>query len=264
MVERTAHNLNVLGAFLGMRDIERPDRASLEKAFGIEQADVCVLFGGSILAGGDLFAEAIRKRVAKTFIIVGGAGHTTQALRDRVHEEYPQIETAGLPEAEVFAHYLREVHGCAADFLETKSTNCGNNITYLLDLIREQGIPCNSIILCQDASMQRRMDAGFRLHGPKDCLVINYAAYKACVTADEEGRLTYASPIHGMWDIPRYADLLMGEIPRLADTPSGYGPKGKGFIAHVEVPEKVMATFEELKAVFGDTVREANPLYASV
>ena len=37
-----------------------------------------------------------------------------------------------------------------ADALETQSTNCGNNITYLLE--REK-IHCRSIILCQDATM---------------------------------------------------------------------------------------------------------------
>ncbi|MGV3144729.1 hypothetical protein [Streptococcus parasuis] len=33
------------------------------------------LFGGSILAGGEQLAEAIRNKLAKTYVIVGGAGH---------------------------------------------------------------------------------------------------------------------------------------------------------------------------------------------
>lgn len=40
-----------------------------------------------------------------------------------------------------------------ADALETQSTNCGNNITYLLELLERGKIPCRSIILCQDATM---------------------------------------------------------------------------------------------------------------
>ena len=67
-----------------------------------------VLFGGSILEGGDLLAQAIKDRIAKVYVIVGGAGHTTEALRQRVHNEYPAIETAGLQEAEVFQRYLKE------------------------------------------------------------------------------------------------------------------------------------------------------------
>ena len=253
---------NVIVRWCGVRDVQ--ELGNLPQACGRgaegESVDLFVLFGGGVIGLVDELARAMQTGVARQYAIVGGRGRATYWLdeafahkRDEWNDpQVTSLEPYVASEAEMLNAVLGHCHGLQADFLETRSTNCGNNITYLLDLIREQGIPCNSIILCQDASMQRRMDAGFRLHGPKDCLVINYAAYKACVTADEEGRLTYASPIHGMWDIPRYADLLMGEIPRLADTPSGYGPKGKGFIAHVEVPEKVMATFEELKAVFGD------------
>ena len=39
-----------------------------------------VLFGGSIIAGGDILAEAIQNEVAKKNIIVGGAGHTTETF----------------------------------------------------------------------------------------------------------------------------------------------------------------------------------------
>ena len=42
-----------------------------------------------------------------------------------------------------------------------------------------------------------------------------------------------------------------------------YGPNGKNYIAHVDIPENVMIAFEELKLVFGSETREANPLYAS-
>ena len=41
-----------------------------------------VLFVGNIIAGGDILAEAIQNEVAKKYIIVGGAGHTTETLRN--------------------------------------------------------------------------------------------------------------------------------------------------------------------------------------
>ena len=52
-------------------------------------------------------------------------------------------------------------------------------------------------------------------------------------------------------------------IPRLTDDENGYGPNGKNFIAHVDIPETVKIAFEELKFVYGDKTREANPLYSS-
>ena len=135
MKKDTADAINVLGQFLGMRDVDCLNSASLHEKYGIRQADVFVLFGGSILAGGDLLAQAIRDQIAKVYVIVGGAGHTTETLRQTVHSEYPAIETDGLPEAEIFQRYLKEVYSCEADHLETKSTNCGNNITLLLELL---------------------------------------------------------------------------------------------------------------------------------
>ena len=262
MKKSTADAINILGQFCSKRDVECLNSVALLAKYSIPQADVFVLFGGSILAGGDLLAQAIKDQIAKVYVIVGGAGHTTEALRQKVHSEYPAIETSSLPEAEVFQRYLKEVYSCKADYLETKSTNCGNNITYLLDLLKENDIKCSSIILCQDATMQRRMDAGLRKYTSYDLLIINYAAYRASVIVEHDN-LVYSELIHGMWDIDRYVNLLMGEIPRLKDDENGYGPKGKNFIAHVDIPETVYDAFKQLKAVYGDITREANPEYAS-
>ncbi len=262
MIEQIAKAVNVLGDFCGKRDVESLTVHCLQNEYAIEQADVMVLFGGSILCGGDVMACAMKNKIAGKYIIAGGAGHTTDSLRQRVHQEYPDIVTDGLSEAEIFSRYLETVYGLKADYLETESTNCGNNITYLIDLIRQNGVAFENVILCQDATMQRRMDAGLRKYVPDGVTVINYAAYKAEVVV-RDGQLAYSSDIHGMWDMDRYVSLLMGEIPRLADHADGYGPKGKDFIAHVDIPERVSAAFEELKKAYGGGIREANPLYAS-
>lgn len=262
MTTQIAKNINVLSEFLGKRDMDELSREKLKEKYGLDQADVMVLFGGSILAGGDVLAQAIKDKVAKKYIIVGGAGHTTDTLRQQVHREYPQIETDNLTEAEIFQSYLKNTHDCAADELETQSTNCGNNITYLLELLRRKEIPFKSIILTQDASMQNRMDAGLRKYVAEDVTIINYAAYAVEIRETDEG-LDYVRKPHGMWTIERYVDLLMGEIPRLTDDLNGYGPQGKGYIAHVDIPNEVITAFEELKQVYGSRTREANPLYAS-
>lgn len=160
MNTRIAECINILGRFCGKRDISSLTTDEIKNKYGIEQVDVMVLFGGSVLCGGDVFAEAIRNKIAKNYIIVGGAGHTTETLREKVHAAFPHIETAGLTEAEIFQAYLEICYGLKADFLECNSTNCGNNITYLLDLVREKELPFHSVILSQDATMQCRMDAG--------------------------------------------------------------------------------------------------------
>lgn len=260
--EKTAEAINTLGCFCGKRDVEELTPAALKRAFGIEQADVMVLFGGSILAGGDVLACAMEEKIARRYVIVGGRGHTTETLCRQMEREIPGLRTDGLSEAELFQAYLKEKYGREADWLETESTNCGNNITYLLELLKAKKFAWKSIILCQDATMQLRMEAGLRKYMPEDVLPVSYAAYRAEV-ALRDGRLTYTDDIHGMWEMERYVQLLMGEIPRLTDDAYGYGPAGKDFIAHVDISEEVREAFEELKEVYGDTVREANPLYAS-
>lgn len=258
-----AKNINILGEFCGKRDVDELTKEKLFEKYGMVQVDVMVLFGGSILAGGDILAKAMKNKIAKKYIIVGGAGHTTETLRQKVHQEYPEIETKNLSEAEVFQRYLSMVYGCRANYLEKQSTNCGNNITYLLDLLRKKQIDFKSIILCQDATMQNRMDAGLRKYVEEDNVIINYASYSVNVICKDSG-LIYDSQIHGMWTIERYVHLLMGEIPRLSDNTNGYGPNGKGYIAHVDIPESVRKAFEQLKEVYGNHyIREANPLYAS-
>lgn len=261
VLEQTAEDINTLGRFCGVRDLPALTREALQAAYGISRADVMVLFGGSILFGGDVLAKAMQNGIAETYIIVGGAGHTTEALRRKMHAAYPETETDGLPEAKVFEAYLENRYGLKADFLECESTNCGNNITFLLRLLEEKHIAYSSIILAQDATMQRRMDAGLRKYAP-DAQIINYAVYAAQVVASPDG-LVFEKEILDMWDMDRYITLLMGEIPRLYDNEDGYGPKGKSFIAHVDIPDNVMEAFGRLKKEYGGMIREANPLFAS-
>lgn len=261
MKERIAKNINILSKFLGMRDVPSLTKQAFQQKYGIEQADLMVLFGGSILKGADVLARAIQNDAARKYIIVGGAGHTTETLRQVVHGNYPKIETAGQSEAQIFQAVLESVYHVKADYLECQSTNCGNNITFLLDLIRENNLPFDSIILVQDAAMQRRMDAGLRKY-VSDPLIINYAAYQVDVSVDND-QLVYTENIPGMWQMDRFITLLMGEIPRLSDDAQGYGPNGQGFIAHVEIPEDVSKAFEELKEAGISTVRTANPAFAS-
>lgn len=143
-----------------------------------------------------------------------------------------------LSEAEIFKNYLKLKYKLEPDLLESKSTNCGNNITYLLDLLKESGLSYKSIILLQDSTMQRRMEAGLRKYFDKNIDIINYAVYSVNVVV-KNGRLSYERPILGMWDLEKYMSLLMGEIQRVSDNENGYGPKGKNFIEHVEIPTEV-------------------------
>ncbi|MGT9855229.1 YdcF family protein, partial [Citrobacter freundii complex sp. 2025EL-00205] len=41
--------------------------------------------------------------------------------------------------------------------------------------------------------------------------------------------------------------LITGELPRLRDDATGYGPCGRDFIAHVDIPQDVEQAWLQLK-----------------
>lgn len=260
-LQQTASDMNVLACFLGRRDIGELSPAALEQACGIHSADAMVLFGGSILEGAETLALAMRAGIARTSIIVGGAGHTTGALRDQVRKLCPELAISdSMPEAEIFQAYLASRHHMAADLLETESTNCGNNIVYLRRLLEDHGALRGTLILSQDAAMQLRMAATAAKEMP-EVRIVNYASHAVRMEV-RGGSLAYDHEPLGMWDPGRYLELLMGEIPRLRDEEDGYGPRGRGFLAHVDIPSEVDAAWKRLRRLYPSLVRSANPKYA--
>lgn len=255
-----AQAVNQLAQFCGPRDLSSLTKQALQAEQGLEQVDVLAFFGASILAGGDQLAEAIRNKIAKTYVIVGGAGHTTDGLRQQVRDHFPQLDPSGLTEAEIFQAYLEQKYGLSADLLETQSTNCGNNVTFLLDLLAEKGIDFQSILLMQDATMQRRMWATMKKYAA-DKLLLNYASYQVTVK-EENGQLHFDNAPFGMWGMDCYLSLLLGEIPRLRDDEEGYGPRGANYLAHIDIPEEAQASYQLVQEKTGLTSRKANPKYA--
>jgi uncharacterized SAM-binding protein YcdF (DUF218 family) len=257
-----ANDINMLAAYLGIRDVLELTQGALQSRYGFKQADVMALFGGSILAGGDVLAEAMHADVARAYVIVGGAGHTTEMLRAKTRSLCPDLEFANdATESEIFSAYLLRTYGLTPNLLEMHSTNCGNNITNLRDLLNEQGIKHDSLILSQDATMQRRMVAGVLKEMPSTT-PIAFATYEAHMIVQEGEGLIYEHAPRGMWEPRRYLTLLMGEIPRLTDDDDGYGPKGRGFIVHLDVPDQVKESWERLRKRYPWSVRRADPRYA--
>ena len=241
-----AKSINILSRFLGRRDIPELTQSALQNRFGFSQADAMVLFGGSILKGGDVLADAMKNNVAKTYLIVGGVGHTTPALRKTAKSAIPSLDTSSLTEAEIFQAYLKEKYSLSADYLETDSTHCGNNITNLLVLFEQNSISPKSLILTQDATMQLRMHATLKKYRP-DIQAINFASYEATVI-EKNNAFSYSEDIPGMWPITHYVKLLLGEIQRLTDDEHGYGPRGKNFLAHTPIPKDVQQAYKTLLA----------------
>ncbi len=256
---RTARDVNRLSAFLAERDFAALTKEAVVAALG-KPADLLILMGGSIGSGCEAAAAAYRGGAAKQLMIVGGAGHTTQALRDSVNGRYPDIPTKGRAEADLIADMFEAHLGIprAEVLLETASANCGENAAFALRVARESALDPEKVILMQDSSMQRRMRHSFeKAWGGTRARFYGYAAHVP-VVEEWDGALRYAgAQPWGMWPLKRFLSLILGEIPRLHDTPAGYGPEGKGFISHCDVPEDVLAAFSRLSADFPGDVRPA-------
>jgi hypothetical protein len=49
-----------------------------------------------------------------------------------------------------------------------------------------------------------------------------------------------------LWSPEQFVALLLGEVIRLRDDAGGYGPQGRGFIDHVDLPAGVKSAFRYL------------------
>jgi uncharacterized SAM-binding protein YcdF (DUF218 family) len=149
-------------------------------------------------------------------------------------------------------------HGIDANalVLGTTSTNCGANAEEAYRLLEDIDASARDIVLIQDPTMQRRTAASFRRvwGADADTRFINAPPFVPAVTVVDD-RLAFDGPAAGRWPIERFIELVMGEIPRLRNDEHGYGPRGAGYIAAVDIPPTVDAAYQRLLEPFGDAVR---------
>lgn len=195
-------------------------------------------------------------------LIAGGVGHSTQLLCQTVqaHPRHRHISTAGRSEADILNDIGVQCFGLSADqiLLETASTNCGDNAVQARRVLEAAGDTHTRITLTQDPLMQLRTDASFR-HVWRDRPDITFTSWPTLIPQLEragDGLRFAGGHQQGMWSLPRFASLLLGEIPRLRNAPGGYGPRGAGFIAEVDIPADIEETYARLRPVleadFGD------------
>ena len=271
-MEQAAHlcdDANTLASWLARRDLDTLTRGD---------ADVIVLCGSALLGTVDLACAALSAGVASCLLITGGIGHSTSLLVAalRAHPACAALQPStpdGTSEAELLAAVATTVIGIDRDHivLETASTNCGANAVEtrrLLDALRDRGGGDNvgeaalaqlwqratdatpfRMIIIQDPTMQRRSHASFeRAFADRPVRILSFAPWVPRAVASDEAGLPLAllPPPRGVslgdveaWAPRRFVELLAGEIPRLRDAPGGYGPRGSGYIAHVDVPAAV-------------------------
>ncbi|OAL35215.1 hypothetical protein AYO20_05469 [Fonsecaea nubica] len=247
--------------------------SQVSSLYACSAVDVVVFCGNAILPIADHVFSVLEARqdLTKVLVICGGIGHSTRFLYEavRAHDQYCRLadEIDGLPEAVVYERilsgYYPKLHGRIKSgemkcIIEANSTNCGANAIETHRVLEANSIPPpRSCIIVQEPTMSLRTLAAFQ-HTYQD--VEPSPEFLACPTfiplasLDENGMLRITADTSGiessaLWDSHRFIDLLMGEIPRIRDDKNGYGPEGKDFIVHVDVPEEVEAAWARLSKI---------------
>lgn len=156
--------------------------------------------------------------------------------------------------------------------VEDQSTNCGANAAMSKAMLdhntillgnRETGIDEDTredVIIVQDPTMSLRTKASFeKMYEDQfrrgQVRFWNWPVISPVVRLDEAGEIGWDTAemheidIKGLWTMSRFFGLLLGEIPRLRDDENGYGPRGKGFIAHIDIPSRIESAWKKLNEI---------------
>lgn len=222
-------------AFLARRDLKALTAAELESRVSTPFVDVIFCYGCDLTEVPECAADAYRKGLCKAILFSGGVGHGTQGLRENVKNKYG-IDCSDGAEAVIMAEIANRFLGVPKQkiYIENRSTNSGENAKFSMNLLEKCAPASQSILLMQDPLMQRR-------------------SHLATVDPAGERKLLSFAPFipraEGLrpWPDKRFFDLILREIPRIYDDENGYGPRGKNFIPHEDIPGPVMQSYRYIR-----------------
>jgi uncharacterized SAM-binding protein YcdF (DUF218 family) len=260
---QTTSDINLVARFLAhdqLPDISSPACPAI---------DCIVICVSAVLHGAESVFRTLQARpgLTRTLVLCGGIGHSTSLLYEVVARstKYHSLakEIIGLPEARVLEKILHRYFdvsaitsaGCRI-LIEDKSTNCAANAFETRKVLRDSGLAVpKTCVVVQDPTMALRTWVSFK-KAYEDLLIpptfLSCPVFIPEMSVSSDGQLQYAVadvPAAGLWETGRFFDLIMGEIPRLRDDERGYGPKGKGFIPHVDIPVEVEEAWGRLTGV---------------
>lgn len=227
--------INRLARFLARTDLPLPGTV-----------DLILLLGNADPRSAAFAADLYFLGLAPRILVSGGIGHSTHFLHEAL-----AIDTG--TEADLLAEELLRIGVPAEAVLrETESTNCGANAVTSRAFLNSLGLDPKSVVLIQDPTMQRRSHASFTRvwEDRPEVAWHSYPSFVPRVVADGDD-WKFAGNRWKPWTRERFLDLLLGEIPRLRDDEYGYGPQGRGFISHVDIPADVEAAHARLSEIVG-------------
>ncbi|MBO1299185.1 MULTISPECIES: YdcF family protein [unclassified Enterococcus] len=215
------------------------------------KAPMLILAGNCLPVLADEAAKAYLNQQIDQIVLVGGIGHATKYLYRNFEKQGYDFEP-GLSESELCAKYLIEKYQLPEEamLLETKSTNSGENALFSYELLSKLGSLPERILLMNDPTLQRRTKATFEKEWGKTSVdFYNYVPILPQVTESTKGFSFSDQRLNDLWPADYFQALVLGEMVRLKDDAQGYGPNGKGFIGHVDIPDEVWSAYLRLIAI---------------
>lgn len=187
-------------------------------------ADVIVALGSNDTRVADRAADLFLAGLAPRIIFSGGVGALTRGMY------------GGLSEAEYFAQ-VAQARGVPPSciFVETKSTNTGENIRFTRDLLRDLNLYPVSVILVQKPFMERRTLATFIRQWP-------HPRPAFTVTSPQIPLEVYPNPSAHRLALADVLETMAGDLQRIAVYPA------RGFQEYQCIPPPVWEALRVLIA----------------
>jgi uncharacterized SAM-binding protein YcdF (DUF218 family) len=255
--EQLCRDINRISAYLALDDFEGGGPGP-EVLSGL---GVIALLGNQVIATLTAACTLTQRSPGASLLLSGDAGHSTPLLYDNLRaSSYGGLVRQGLvgetmAEAEMCAAVAQAAFHIPASriLIENRSRNSAENARFSLQMLKDsQPQPDGTILVLQDPTMQRRSmvtwarEAEIAGWGTR---ALSHAVFVPEVEPGPDGMPRFpAGQSEGTWTMERFLALILGEIRRLRDDQEGYGPKGRNFLPHVEIPEPINESYERLLA----------------
>ena len=185
----------------------------------VEKAEFILVLGSHDLRVADRATELYFEGWAPRIIFSGGLGNFTKEMWTETEaDKFAAIAIKmGVPKESIL--------------VENKSTNTGENILFIQQLLAQKNLDPQSFIVVQKPYMERRSYATFKKHWPDKKLI---------VTSPQISFEDYPTK-----EIPleRVINIMVGDLQRIIIYPA------KGFQVYQEVPPDVRDAYEQLIAL---------------
>ena len=254
--EQLARDINRIGAWLAQDDFQG-DGPGLEL---LRNLDAIALLGNQVIATLTAACALMQRSPSATLVLSGGAGHSTRPLYENLcNSGYGAFLWRGLivesmAEAEMYAVVAQMTFGIPASriLVENRSTNSAENCRFSLELLQQANRRLDSVLILQDPTMQRRSMLTWEREAESagvNARAFSHAVFVPRVEPGHDGLLQFhGDQAQGSWTMERFLSLLIGEVRRLRDNEDGYGPRGRNYLPHVEIPEVVLESYLRVSA----------------